>query len=87
MQIFPTASPIKSVQRGVATLTSGSANVTVSAVDMSKTVVNNLGMYGNPSSYSGVIYNMKLMNATTIQIVCYTGAPTQFVSWELVEYV
>ncbi len=73
---------IKSIQRGVIS----AGTVTVSAVNTSKSVLNNLGAYAanvstNPYDFVGHIV---LTNATTITKTSMYGSMS--ISWELVEF-
>ena len=83
------ARPIKSIQRGHASISSGSSSttVTISAVNMAKTELRYLGAGGaNASGYpmNTFIY---LTNSTTIQVALSDGLVYGHgLSWELTEY-
>lgn len=82
---------IKSIQRGVITITSGNttATATITAVDTSKTELRFLG--GSGTDGAGAVSNIPrvaLTNSTTITATTgfATSGSGSFVSWELTEY-
>lgn len=79
---------IKSVQRGTFNLAGGSGvgNQTVTAVDMSKALLNLLGVSNSAGSNSDLAVVISLTSATNIQFNRATSASAVNVSWELVEY-
>ena len=87
---------IKSIQRGVATtssLFSGFQDVTITAVDTTKSILYHLGNpTGSTGSFTSVAINYTVMltleNSTTIRAnsgVSRSSSPAS-VSWQLVEY-
>jgi len=89
-EIAATPSTIKSIQRGMTFISNGVdyIDVTVTNVNLSKTVLNYLGDTANtpPDAKNGAI--ISLINSTTIRITAYRPQNGQHkVSWELVEYV
>ncbi len=85
-------STIKSIQRGTASaLANVTINVAISAVNMNKTVVNNLGftLDANPGT-ADLPLKFTLTSSTNLQIqpnlVGANGATTRSVSWEVIEY-
>lgn len=91
MQLSRAVNPskIKTIQRGVTTCGSAT-NVTISAVDLSKTIVNiSCTAGGVASNYSGlgsVTATATLTNTTNLLLSSY-GALGTSVAWEVVEYV
>lgn len=82
--------PIKSIQRGVATVnsTGGTGNITISAVNTAKTEVRFLGakpIYGpGDSNYNAGA--VELLNSTTIRLLANVSSNSTPISWELTEY-
>ena len=80
---------VKSVQRGIGTITSSATlNVTVSAVDMDKSLLSVVGPV--TSAVDSVVYEAygELTSSTNLRFTRGTNNPQgSFVSWELVEYV
>jgi hypothetical protein len=73
---------IKSVQRGLATHNGGVTNVTINAVDMSKTVV-----IASPYASSNSVQSIpqtELISSTALRITSTAGT-TSFVAWQVVE--
>ena len=70
-------SPIKSIQRGTASATTGGLTVTINAVNTTKTVV-------QIASGRAVNDNIVLTNATTITVKSSTAGS---VDWQVIEYV
>ena len=80
---------IKSIQRGVITMSSGSsATATVSSVDTAKSILHFLGNTTSSSGGSeGLHARLTLTNATTITATRgLSVSDTTAVSWQLVEY-
>lgn len=82
---------IKGIQRGTVTIGSGasSATVTITAVDVSKTELRNVG--GSQSDSTGTISifpRITLTNSTTITAnsTFTVSAGTLIISWELTEF-
>lgn len=88
-QFFSGGSSIKSIQRGVISITSGtSATASITSVDTSKTELRCLGGDGLDASGFNNMARIVLTNATTITATVgrtAAGTGTQ-VSWELTEY-
>lgn len=73
---------IKSMQRGVITLSGGAGTATVTSVDTAKSVLHHLGL-SSAASGSGNA-TLVLTDATTITAAF--GATSGTVSWQLVEF-
>jgi len=92
-----TASVIKSIQRGEANIpVGGSKNVTVSSVNMTKSILNISGKngygYWTTNGANALNAGGKVLNATTLQFNSGTGRGNTYtaeatVYWELIEYV
>ena len=93
------ASPVKSVQRGVASMASGSGgdtlNVTIAAVTMSKAVVIVSGFrFASTDSvaltkqeYSSTTFTVSLANATTLDFIRGTILGQVLpISWQVIEF-
>jgi hypothetical protein len=78
------ASPIKSVQRGNVSGNAFNTSVTLNAVDLNKSFVKLVGLKID-ANYS---FNARcrLTNPTTLLCEGY-GLRTQYISWEVIEYV
>jgi len=81
-------SPIKSVQRGTTFLHTLTAqiDVTIAAVDPSKTTVSYLGENQIDNHNAGTC-TLQLLNATTLRLDQQYGNYQTRVSWEVIEYV
>ena len=78
---------VKSVQRGVVNLgNSTSATATVSAVNMSKSRLQFLGVVASTSSATAQAVKVELTNATTITATRFSGSGACTVGWELIEF-
>lgn len=80
---------VKSVQRGVSTVgASATLNVTVSAVNMSKSVllVDKHQIIGGGSTASTGGTTSSLSSSTNIQIINNSAAGAILVAWQLIEY-
>ncbi len=79
---------IKSLQRGTITVSSASVNATVTAVNVSKSILMYLGQSGAAGTTfdgaSGV--RIFLTDATTVNASCPIYFNNQVVSYQLVEY-
>jgi hypothetical protein len=73
------SSPIKSIQRGVANVPSGSLDITINQVDITKAI-----LIGGASTGNGPGYWM-LINATTIRVASLNGIAIQ-VPWTVLEF-
>lgn len=83
-----TGQKIKSIQRGVLTMTSSSLTATISSVDTSKSILYFLGNTAyNSTSGTGDIY-IELLDSTTIRGTrsTPTGGTATLVSYQVVEY-
>ncbi len=80
-------SPIKSIQRGVVAMGSSAAvDVTVSAVNMSKAMINLLGVRVADATLDKVNFTISLTTSTNINFQRYVPGSSAWVSWELIEY-
>lgn len=78
---------IKSIQRGVASWTTGtSTTVTVTSVSTSKSQLHLVGFNTNWSEPGGTLPRLQLTSATQITLTRNQSTPTMNVSWQLVEY-
>ena len=80
---------IKSIQRGVSTLSTfvNSLAVTISAVDPAKTELRLLGYTTDPADSKVRLSRIELTNATTITVTrAEVSAGPSTVSWELTEH-
>lgn len=77
---------LKSIQRGVFSLSGASGNQTVAAVNMAKSKLNFLGVSYNGTSLNEVSVYMSLTNASNILFSRSGSAAGAFISWELIEY-
>lgn len=82
---------IKSVQRGVITISSGtsSGTATITSVDTSKSIVNFLNWACNTGGVAQSNYSpyVTLTNTTTVTAAKGdTSAITDYVSWEVIEF-
>lgn len=88
MQILgtPAKKTYKTCQSGTV-LVSSSANVTVSSIDVSKSILIVDGAFESATTEQsiGSTFAGKIVNSTTIQIVG-GGSPTKSVSWKLIEF-
>lgn len=80
-------SPIKSIQRGVVTLTGTSATVTVAAVNTGKAYLNIVGITVNVSNVLGTFAKGVVTNSTTLTFTVVVNYGPVDVSWELIESV
>ena len=89
---------IKSIQRGTTSpsYNAGTDNVTITAVDMAKTVVTSSckNGYGNNVAYAGnaILSSCELTSTTNLQVqsgknVAPSYAENSMLSWQVVEYV
>ena len=79
---------IKSIQRGVANFpNSGSAvlDITISAVDVSKSVLMHLGTAAGNDDVR-LLVKMSLENSTTIRVQAGSNTAISSTNWQLVEY-
>lgn len=77
---------IKSIQRGVSTITGGSVAVSISRVDPNKTVLALLGFTTNTAVDSTGNPYIFLQDAQTLKIMRAATSVTESISWQLVEY-
>lgn len=81
---------VKSIQRGVISVSSGSysATATITAVDTSKTELRYLGGSGLDSNAYAAVPRVVLTNTTTITATMQyiNGITATIVSWELTEF-
>jgi len=89
---IPSNSPINSIQRGVHQLTDNWDEVTINAVDMSKTQLNVYGVGASDSSASNYLSTelmpmVYLKDATTIYASRFSNIATSKYTWEVIEYV
>ena len=92
MAVLGSSSPIKSIQRGT-TQATGSANVTITAVDLGKSFVSSSfrsGYYSATTAGNGISGAATLTSSTNLQVlrggsVAFTLNPTVY--WEVIEYV
>lgn len=85
-------SPIKSIQRGVGSLSNSvEVDVVIAAVDMSKSVVNFCGVSSGSvttGSWQGESVRMFLQSASTLRVArAGSNNVASNFSWEVVEYV
>ena len=91
MAVLGSSSPIKSIQRGTTQATGG--NVTINAVDLSKSFVSSSfrsGYYSASTAGNGISGVATLTSSTNLQVI--RGSSTGFtvnpvVYWEVIEYV
>lgn len=81
---------VKSVQRGIASLSNGTTNVTISAVVLAKSI---LIVHGSQFNYSGYYYNIAAHLTSTTNInfpeINYWGGTNYVYStayWQVIEY-
>lgn len=82
-------SPIKSIQRGVADLTTvSSLDVTISTVDTSKAQLAWLGNRITDNTATGIqrMGYLELINSTTLRVTRTGTTSGPYVSWQVVEY-
>jgi hypothetical protein len=93
--IKPVGSKVKSVQRGILTISGTGvfyANVTITAVDITKSRLNCSGWYGtsatgSPVGYRANLCTIKLLNSTTVQAQRGDdGTESASAVWELIEW-
>ena len=92
MAVLGSSSPIKSIQRGT-TQAFGAVNVTITAVDLSKSFVSSSflsGYYSASTAGNGISGGTTLSSSTNLQVirggsVAFTASPTVY--WEVIEYV
>lgn len=77
---------IKSIQRGVITLTSATATATISAVDTSKSFISFLGFTTNSDSLSRGTVRLSLASATSVTAIKTSAPDNATVSYEVVEF-
>jgi hypothetical protein len=85
---FTPLSMIKSIQRGIATLNTGTTlDVTITSVDPAKAmlIVNSIGLDGSTSQLH--FARGRIVNATTISFTRPSSAASTTVDWQVVEYV
>jgi len=85
MKILAPKSAIKNVQRGLFTITSAPSDVTISAVDMSKSFLSITDTTNAPDVRARC--RATLTSATNINFTREYNSNNTFVSWELIEYV
>ena len=85
------SSVIKSVQRGTASIadTATTTNVTITAVDMSKTMCNITFYCSTANNEPTMMPWVRLTSTTNLELKRNTGTAGQtvYVSWEVIEYV
>jgi hypothetical protein len=85
-------SGIKKIQRGVAAMTAAKTlDITVSAVDMSKSAISLCGQhYSAAGGNDALIYDnacsVNLLNGSAVRVEKAGGGTFARVSWELIEY-
>jgi len=77
-------SPINLIQRGQTDPTTTTTDVTITAVDMAKTVIHLLTDSGLGFTSGAAVY---LTSTTNLRIIVGNAGGTSVVSWEVVEYV
>lgn len=78
---------IKSIQRGTAWVTTTTTSISISAVNVDKSVLTHLGVRVEPgASLEESIISIELQNSTTIRARREATTKYAYVSWELVEY-
>ena len=91
--IGASASPIKSIQRGLTTINVLSTrNVTINSVDLNKSFVNVSYISGDASGGQGVSFTatpgVRLTSSTNLDITGFTVNNTSISAyWEVIEYV
>lgn len=82
-----TGRAIKSIQRGVITLSGGSGTATITSVNTAKSELRYLGMKTNVAADMTLsLMQVVLTNSTTITATIHGGGGSPTVSWELTEY-
>ena len=94
MAVLGSSSPIKSIQRGTTQANSGTAlNVTINAVDLSKSFVSSSfksGYYSSQTGGNGISGAATLSSSTNLQVIRGWSAgitANPDVHWEVIEYV
>lgn len=79
-------SPIRSIQRGIATHAdpNTTVNVTISAVNINKAKVEITFTY---SALSDRPIRARLTSSTNLELYSYTATGQTYVAWEVIEYV
>lgn len=85
------AGAVKSVQRGNATFTSESTTnktVTISRVNLSKSILILTGGYTSHDSASGLSFSGHLYSSTQLYLYCnmFSSAAEHMLSWQVVEF-
>lgn len=85
----PLTAITKSIQRGVINATNSVNDVTIAAVDLSKSTVRNNGAYViNPTTNDDYSPQVRMLNSTTVRIEFgNNGAQSRNINWEVTEYV
>lgn len=76
---------IKSVQRGVVTITGTVANATIVAVDMSQSFVK-VNVRGDNLDNGGGLVSAKMTSPTNIEFRCFDSGEQPIMDWEVIEY-
>lgn len=78
---------IKSIQRGVAQIsTGGFVRVTINAVNMSKSTINLVGSYTHSTNSKASQVLIKFINNTTLEFNNTDADGITYISWEVIEY-
>ncbi|MGL1956291.1 MAG: hypothetical protein OCD00_03090 [Colwellia sp.] len=83
---IPSNSPIKSIQRGVLSVSAnnlGSKSIAVSLVDRSKSFINILSVSGQSTNQP----RFELTSPTEVTAIYSSSSNTRYAGWELIEYV
>ncbi len=78
------ASGVKSLQRGVSTVTTADLDITISAVDTSKAIL--FTDKATQTASDPQVY-CQLLNSTTIRVIRQSSnTSTRFIAWQVLEY-
>lgn len=84
------AGGIKSIQRGVMTVTPsaglGTATATITAVNTSKSVVTLLGTRFTANDYGNINCRIELTNSTTVTAQVNAAGAAMEIGWQVVEF-
>jgi hypothetical protein len=84
MGMLAGGSVVRSIQRGTAATSTGTVNVTISWVNVAKSVVNFAGDKYGTSMFSGMLANLD--SPTNIAFDAGDSGVLKYFSWEVVEY-
>lgn len=79
-------SNIKSIQSGTAAPTATSQTITISAIDMTKSIVKMTSNAGTGSNLSALMPKIVITNSTTLTITFQSTPPTTYLYWEVIEF-